>query len=81
MKTQGIEPELQTCIRKYFSENDPNHPWKVLANCLGITLKAVQYNLNPALGRDVTFNFIGLIAVFYPAAWKNIENEYIGGMK
>jgi hypothetical protein len=73
MQTPGLEPKLQTCIRKYFAKQD----WNELASSLGITLKAVQYNLNPALGRDVTYNFIGLIAVFYPAAWMTIIKTFV----
>jgi DNA-binding transcriptional regulator PaaX len=77
MKTQGIDHKLQRCIRKHFAKQD----WNDLANSLGITPKAVHYNLDAKLGRDVTYNFVGLVAVFYPIAWQVIMIDFINGGK
>jgi len=73
MNTPGIDKELQATIRRHFS----GHDWQELAQSLGVTLKSVQYNLNPALGRDVTIHFIGLVALFFPAAWNAIQKEFL----
>ena len=75
MNTPGIDPKLQAAIRRHLEDSN----WPELAKALGITLKSVQYNLNAELGRDVTINFVGLLAVYLPATWHTITKEFFNG--
>jgi hypothetical protein len=74
MNTPEIDPKLQETVRKHLADND----WPQLAETLGVTLKSIQYQLGPKSPRKVTYHFIGLLAVLFPAAWKNIMYEYFG---
>ena len=65
--------ELQRVIRSHFAKSE----WPDLANSLGITLKSIQYQLSPKSPREVTFHFIGLLAVFYPASLKKMYLEFM----
>jgi hypothetical protein len=72
MHTPKLDPKLQAAIRAHFT--DANR-WPNLAADLGVTLKSVQYQLNPALGREVTYHFVGLIAAKIPYSWAAIQEE------
>lgn len=72
MHTPGVDQELQMIVRNSF----PPSEWFEISQTTGISLKSVQYNLNPALGREVTFHFIGLLAVFYSRTWIAISKEW-----
>ena len=73
MRTPELNKELQQTIRNHFSDRSR---WQTIANSLGVTLKSVRYQLNPDLGREVTYHFVGLLAVQFPAAWEAIQEEY-----
>ena len=64
---------MQSAIRAHFTKAE----WGELANSLGVTLKSIQYQLAPNSPREVTFHFIGLLAVYYPAALRKIWMNYI----
>jgi hypothetical protein len=71
MKTNGVPKEIQSAIRAHFAEAD----WLTIARTLGITLKSVCYQLDPKSPRGVTFNFIGLLAVYAPYSLSAIQRE------
>ena len=73
MKTPELDKKLQEIIRERLADVDQ----KWLALYAGITLKSVQYQLNPALGREVTYHFVGLLAVNFPQLWELIWKRYI----
>jgi len=73
MKTPHVPKPLQDAIRKHFA--DKKSEWPYTAMFLGITLKSLQYQLNPALGRETTFHFVGLLAVQMPVNWSEIRTE------
>jgi len=62
MRTPHVPIKLQNTIRRKLADEN----WPAIAQELGITLKSLQYQLNPLLGRDVTFHFVGLLAAHYP---------------
>jgi hypothetical protein len=78
MNTPDIDPYLQEVVRKHLSDNGY---WKQLAEKLGVTLKSIQYQLSPKSPRKVTYHFIGLLAVRFPAAWRDIQKEYFAKVK
>ena len=59
---------MQEKIREFYKDTD----WQELADKLGIGVKSVQYQLNADLGREVTYHFVGLLAVKDPESWKVI---------
>ena len=73
MYSPGVDPKLQKIIRDYFPDKSQ---WKFLAEDLETTIKNTQYNLNPLLGRDVTYHFIGLLSVHMPDDWSCIMDKY-----
>ena len=72
MRTPGVDKKLQELIKKHFHKDA--HTF--IAYSLGITEKSVWYMLSDDSPRDITFNFIGLLAVKFPAQWRDISNEY-----
>ena len=76
MKTIELDPKLQKVVRKELAVLD----WSELAEDLGITLKSVQYQLDPKSPRTLTYHFIGMLAVRFPNIWEHIHNTYTGKM-
>lgn len=75
MHTQGVPKKLQKAIIKYFVDHD--YGYEFIATALNVNEKTVRYSLDPKLGREVTYNLIGLVAVHMPGTWQAIARNFI----
>jgi len=78
MRKNNFPPHLQAVIREYFRAQ-PRGIYTELARNLGLTQRAISYNLTPESSRPMTWDFLGRLAFSRPDDWKAIMEEHTGG--
>ena len=73
MRSPGVPRKLQEVVRQHFADRDA---WAIMAKTMGVTEKALYYSLHPKSPREMTYNFIGLLAVKFPHQWSEISDIY-----